>query len=158
MRTRARGALALLTLLLCLTVTGTSGAARAQTTLLNVEDGLMCVLCHEPLALANSPQASAERALAQGLIDKGQSKTQILHAMIAQYGVAVLAKPPASGFDLTVYILPPGIVLAGIVLLAFTLPRWRRRSREAASTPMSSEAALTTADARRLDEDLAAWD
>ncbi|MDQ6607856.1 MAG: cytochrome c-type biogenesis protein CcmH [Actinomycetota bacterium] len=124
----------------------------------DVLNDVMCTSCHEPLALAQSPQAISERSYIRGLIARGDTKPQIENALVAQYGEAVLGKPPASGFNLTVYVLPPALVLAGIAFLAFTLPKWRRRARLAASTPLAAGPALGTADAQRLDEDLARFE
>ena len=50
--------------------------------------------------------------------------------MVAQYGVAVLGKPPASGFNLLVYILPPALLLGGAVLLILHAAEVARRARE----------------------------
>ena len=94
----------------------------------------MCVSCHEPLELVNSPQAISEKATMRGLLAKGLDMSQLKAAMVAQYGQEVLAQPPASGFNLTVCILPPAIFLGGLALLAYTLPKWRERSRRAAAT------------------------
>ena len=70
----------------------------------------------------------------------------------------MLGKPPAHGFNLTVYVLPPAIVLIGLGILAYALPRWRRRSRAARSAASANAPpAPTAADAERLDEDLAAY-
>lgn len=137
-----------------------SFAAPARTSLTAVEGDVMCTSCREPLALAQSPQAIAERAYISKLIAQGQTKQQIERSLVAQYGTAVLAKPPARGFNLIVYILPPALVVAGVVLLAVTLPRWRRRTRATAgaATPLSTLPALSPADATRLDEDLARFD
>ena len=144
----ALGALALIPAL-----TPIATAAPARASLLDIENNVMCVVCNEPLAVANSPQAYQERSLIRGLIAKGETKQQIERALVANYGVAVLGKPPASGFNLTVYVLPPAILVGGIVLLAITLPRWRRRVR--AKAPGSTSAAsLSQADERRLDEEL----
>ena len=135
-----------------------AGAQVAKTSLSDVEDEVMCPSCHEPLALAQSPQANAERNFIRTLIAQGDTKAQIKQSLVGQYGPEVLAKPPASGFNLTVYILPPALLIAGITLLAITLPRWRRRTAaRAAVTPAGAPGgpALTAEDARRLDEDLA---
>jgi cytochrome c-type biogenesis protein CcmH len=138
---------------------GAGAAPIAKTSLSDVEDEVMCPSCHEPLALAQSPQANAERNFIRTLIAQGDTKTQIKQALVSQYGAEVLAKPPASGFNLTVYILPPALLIAGVAILAVTLPRWRRRTAaRAAAAPAGSAAggaALSTEDARRLDEDLA---
>ena len=130
---------------------GSALAASPRASLTDIENDVMCVSCHEPLAVAQSPQAYAERNFIRQLIAQDLSKKQIEHALLAQYGTAVLAKPPAHGFNLTVYVLPPAIVILGLAALAFTLPRWRRRARTPASSPAQR---LDPADAQRLNEDL----
>src|SRR5579875_4039678 len=54
----------------------TAGAATPRTSLLTVEDALICVVCHEPLALAQSPEAQQERAIVEQLINRGETKAQ----------------------------------------------------------------------------------
>src|SRR5438270_3074087 len=107
--------------------------ATARASLTDIENDVMCVSCREPLAVAQSPQALAERNFVRMLIAQGLTKRQVEAALVAQYGPAVLGRPPAHGFNLTVYILPPALVVLGVVLLVVTLPRWRRRSRAAAT-------------------------
>ena len=132
-----------------------SAAAVARASLTDIENDVMCVSCREPLAVAQSPQAESERNFIRHLIAEGQTKAQIEQALVAQYGESVLGKPPADGFNLTVYILPPAIVLIGVAVLAFALPRWRRRARAAADgRPAAPGPALDSADARRLDDEL----
>jgi cytochrome c-type biogenesis protein CcmH len=134
-------------------------AATPRASLTDIENDVMCVSCREPLALAQSPQAIAERGFISSLIAQGQTKAQIERALVAQYGPAVLGKPPAHGFNLTVYVLPPAVLVAGLVTLAIALPRWRRRSRSAAQDRGTQSApALSASDDRRLEEDLARFD
>jgi cytochrome c-type biogenesis protein CcmH len=126
-----------------------------KASLTDIENDVMCVSCREPLAVAQSPQALAERNYIRNLIAKGQTKAQIEQALVAQYGQEVLGKPPAHGFNLTVYILPPVILIVGIGTLLLLLPKWRRRSQANAATRAPiAEPTIATADARRLDEEL----
>lgn len=148
-----RRLLASLVLLALAAAPASAVAAQGRASLTDIENDVMCTSCRESLAVAQSPQAQAERNFIRGLIARGLDKTQIERILVAQYGTAVLARPPAHGFNLTVYILPPAIVVVGLGLLATFLPRWRRRARDESSTGGSH--ALTTADARRLDEELA---
>jgi cytochrome c-type biogenesis protein CcmH len=144
-----------LALALAVAVTGLSGTALAATpraSLTELESQLMCVACHESLAVAQSPESFSERQYIRDLIAQGETAAQIKRNMVEQYGTAVLAVPPASGFNLVVYVLPPVLVALGIVLLAFTVPKWRRRARQIA--PPSGAAPLTPEDAQRLNEDL----
>ena len=132
------------------------GAPKPRASLTDIENDVMCVVCNTPLAVSQSPQADAERQFIRGLIAQGQTKAQIEHALVAQYGQSVLALPPAHGFNLTVYVLPPAILIVGIGALVVVLPRWRRRSRAAPGlAPDAAQAPLDPAAQRRLEEDLA---
>jgi cytochrome c-type biogenesis protein CcmH len=131
-------------------------AAASRASLTDIENDVICVSCHEPLAVAQSPQAQAERNFISQQIAQGQTKPQIERALVAQYGPSVLGKPPAKGFNLTVYVLPPVLMLGGLILLAVALPRWRANTRSA--VPAQAVPALPSEQARRLDEDLARFD
>src|SRR5947209_20345164 len=104
--------------LTCALVPGLSAAAAPRASLSAIENDVMCPSCRESLAVAESPQAYAERNYIRNLIAQGLDKRQIEQNLVGQYGPAVLAKPPASGFDLTVYVLPAAIVALGLTILA----------------------------------------
>src|SRR5947209_12347974 len=123
-------AVALVAALAAAALTPAAIAATPRASLTDIENDVMCVSCREPLAVAQSPQAYAERAFIRSLIAQGLTKTQIERQLVAQYGPAVLGRPPAHGFNLTVYVLPPALLVAGLIILAIVLPRWRRRSQD----------------------------
>lgn len=152
----------LIALLLCATFAlagpTSQAAARSSVSFTQMEQQFMCVACHEALNVAQSQESFSERAYLRLLILQGLSAPQIRTQFVSAYGPAVLASPPASGFNLTIYILPPAIVVIGAVSLAIALPRWRRRTRaeaSAATGPTGGALALSADDTRRLDEDLA---
>lgn len=116
---------------------------------------LMCTLCRESLAVAQSPQSYEERAVVRQYVAAGLTVKQIENRMVAQYGQAVLAKPPAHGFGVLVYIVPPVVVLAGIGLLLYTVPRWRRRTAQAARDGTESAPELSAQESERLNRELA---
>jgi cytochrome c-type biogenesis protein CcmH len=153
--TRFAGAAATLLAIWALTAPiALAGTPHPRASLTDIENDVMCTLCHESLAVAQSPQADAERNYIRGLIAKGETKQQIINNMVAQYGPGVLGKPPASGFNLTVYVLPPAILAVGIGILALTLPRWRRRTRAAKSRSPGHGPDFDPAEAARLDHEL----
>ncbi len=137
--------------------TALAATVTQRASLTDIENDVMCVACRESLAVAQSPQADSERAFIRMLITQGQTKAQIENALVAQYGPAVLGKPPAHGFNLTVYILPPAVLLVGVITLAVALPKWRRRARARAATASTGGPALAPDDARRLDDELARY-
>ncbi len=131
-----------------------SAAVTPRASLTEIESEVMCTACREPLEVAQSPQADSERAYIRGLIAQGETKSQILDNLVAQYGPAVLGKPPAHGFNLTVYVIPVAILALGAAILAFTLPRWRRRTRALARERAPTTPPLDAADAQRLEQEL----
>jgi cytochrome c-type biogenesis protein CcmH len=132
----------------------TALAAPAPKTSLNaVESEVMCVSCGVPLAIAESPQADAERREIVRLIKQGKTKDEIKDSLVDTYGDRVLADPKKSGFGLAAYLVPIAIVLIALIAGAIFLPKWKNRER-AGSQPDTGER-LTEADAERLDRDLA---
>jgi cytochrome c-type biogenesis protein CcmH len=158
MTRRAPAVGALLLVLWLAAAMGLAATAQAATTpktsYLQVVDDVMCVVCHEPLGVAQSPEAFQERSYIRQLIAQGKTRKEIENDLVQQYGPAVLSRPPAHGVNLLVYIVPPLVVIVGIVLVATFIPRWRRRARQNGSDTTSVPAALDPADAKRLNEDL----
>lgn len=158
MTARARS-LALCAALALLAAGTCAAAARAtpRASLPTIERQVMCVTCKIPLNVAQSPQADRERAFIQSLIDRGGDEASIKRALVGQYGPTVLALPSDSGFDAAAYLVPLAAVLVLLAALIVLLPRWRRRAREQAERATPA-AALSTADAQRLDADLERFD
>jgi cytochrome c-type biogenesis protein CcmH len=131
---------------------------RPRTTLPIIERQVMCVTCKIPLMVAESPQAKLEREYIQGLINEGQDEAEVKRSLVAQYGPTVLGLPSTHGFDLAAYLVPLAVVLALLATLAVLLPRWRRHARAQAAIGSPAAATLNSADAARLDSDLARFD
>jgi cytochrome c-type biogenesis protein CcmH len=131
-------------------------APRPGVSFNSIEAQVMCDTCNVPLNVADSPRADQERREIHRLIDQGLTTRQILDRLKSEYGPDVLGLPQGHGFSLAAYLVPIAVVAALLALLLAVLPRWRRRPR--AEAPAAAEAALTVADSRRLEEDLARYD
>ncbi|HEV3000181.1 MAG TPA: cytochrome c-type biogenesis protein CcmH [Solirubrobacteraceae bacterium] len=142
---------------LALALASPASAAEPRTSLPDVEDEVMCVLCNVPLNVADEPQADRQRAFIRRLVDQGLTKDEIKDRLVAEYGDEVLAMPEDDGFGVAAYAVPIAIVLAMLAGAALIVPRWRRREPAAAGTPPAAPAA-TQAELRRLDEDLARYE
>jgi cytochrome c-type biogenesis protein CcmH len=153
-RRRVLATLLLAAALLAAPTVTAAAATHARASLLDVENDVMCVVCNEPLAVSDSPEAYQERNFIRKLIARGETKAQIERQLVVQYGPGVLGKPPAHGFNLTVYVLPPAIVVLGLAILFFTLPRWRRRAQASRAQPIAEAATLDPGEERRLEEEL----
>jgi cytochrome c-type biogenesis protein CcmH/NrfF len=140
-------------------VPATALAAAPRASFNDVEDEVMCDTCNVPLNIAESDRADQERVAIRRLIARGLTKQQILAELERTYGPGILAKPQDSGFSLAVWWVPVAVVAGLLALLAALLPRWRRRGREGGDEPDQPQApTLSSAEARRLDEDLARYD
>lgn len=147
-----------LAMALCLVAPASSAAADCpKTSLADVEDEVMCVVCGTPLALATeAPQANRERALIQRLVGECQSKEQIKERLVAEYGERVLSTPDDSGFDLAAYAVPGLAVLVGAVAIGAAALRWRRRRSPADALPSAPAPAGEAS--RRLQSDLDSYE
>lgn len=135
--------------------TTTAPAPSAQVNLADIESEVMCVTCKIPLNVAEGQQPTRQREFIRALIARGLDEQQIKAELVAEYGPNVLALPDDGGFGLTAYAVPialGALLLAGLGLI---VPRWRRR---AAGAPPAAAAALSDADATRLDADLRRYD
>ncbi|HWH19855.1 MAG TPA: cytochrome c-type biogenesis protein CcmH [Solirubrobacterales bacterium] len=140
------------------TLEPTVAAAASLRTILNeIEEEVMCPVCGTLLALAESPQATREKAFVEKLVKQGQGKDEIKEALVAQYCDAVLAEPKGSGFSLSAYVVPIVAFAVAVVLLAFAVWRWRKAagSREERKPEVEGPSAE---DRERLDADLARYD
>jgi cytochrome c-type biogenesis protein CcmH/NrfF len=144
----------LLVLLVLLAVPAIAAAAPPRTTLPDVEDEVMCPVCGVPLELAEAPQADRQREFIRSLIAQGATKEQVKRRLVDQYGPGVIAEPRREGFEATAWLVPLGLGAAALAGVGWALVRWRRRPR----VPLPAPAPLSTADARRLDDDLARHD
>ncbi len=131
-------------------------AAAPQASLTDIEDEVMCPICGTPLNLADSPQAERERAFIRERIDRGDSKQEIIDALVDEYGSEVLATPEDHGFDLAAWIVPAGGLAVAAVALFIGVRRWRRR--DGPPPPAGREAGLDPEDAERLSSDIARYD
>jgi cytochrome c-type biogenesis protein CcmH/NrfF len=131
-------------------------AATPKTSATDIEDEVMCVACGVPLDIAESPQATRERAYIRNLVAQGKTKDQVKSALVATYGDRVLATPKDSGFGLAAYLVPIAIALLAIVAGLVFVPRWRNGRPDGEIAPEGPR--LSDADAQRVAEDLARYE
>jgi cytochrome c-type biogenesis protein CcmH len=149
--------LTLLALLALVAAPATAMAAQPRASFNDLEDEVMCDVCGVPLNIAESPRAEQQRQEIKGMIARGLTKKQIKAELVARYGPSILATPEDHGFALAAYLVPIAVLLAALAALAIALPRWRRRRPPPGDDDAGGEdgPALSAADTRRLDDDLA---
>jgi len=86
-----------------------------SNSLYDISDELMCPVCQgQTVAESNSKLAISMREVIKSKLKNGESKEQILSYFVKQYGDNILAKPPLKGFNMLLWLVPPGILLISI--------------------------------------------
>ena len=122
----------------------------------DLEAELVCPVCETTLDQSNAPVAERMKAFIRERIAAGDSEQEIKDALVAQFGPAVLAKPPGGGFGLLAWLIPLAAGAAGVVVVAMLIRGWSRRRAPADET--ASDEPLDAALERRVDDELARYD
>jgi cytochrome c-type biogenesis protein CcmH len=114
-----------------------------------LEGEVMCPVCGTTLDQSNSPAAQQIKRVIANRIAAGDTRSQIKDRLVAEYGDAILAAPPRTGFGLLAWWLPIAGIVAAAAVVGVGAWRWSRR-REPAPAPVPLDPALE----RRLDDEL----
>lgn len=111
----------------------------------------MCGDCQRlPLATCTCDFAATTRARMRERLRAGVPEETIVQDYVNRYGPAALAVPPDAGHNRGVYILPIAAMLAGAVVGAKLIQRWRARAVE---TPSAYAAMNNGTHTARVDDD-----
>ena len=95
----------------------------------SIEATLKCPSCLD-LSVAQSTSASslAVRAYVDHHLNQGWSDAQIVRALEARYGNAILLVPPGGGLSALLWIVPLLLIVVIVAIVASFVTRQRRRS------------------------------
>ena len=124
-----------------------------------VESGLVCTTCHEPLDESSSPLAQQMKAFIRAKLAAGWTEKQIDDHFVAELGPQVLATPRTSGFDLLAWLLPFATIVFGAAAIGVGARAWlKNRDERSPEDEASSEPALPPSLELRVDQELARFD
>ena len=119
---------ALAILLSSCTVIGNSDVPDVERRAQRLNETIMCPVCPgESIDQSANPLADQMRAIVYEKINDGWTDRQIEGFFVERYGASVLLQPPAEGFSLAAWIVPPVAFALAVVSLLLTL-RWMRMS------------------------------
>jgi cytochrome c-type biogenesis protein CcmH len=142
--------------LLALALVPAAGAAD-RPSLAKLEGEVMCPVCGTTLDQSDSPAVLQIERFIKRRIAAGDTEAEIKHALVANYGDAILASPPKHGFGLLAWWVPLGGILAAAGLLGWGVWRWSH-AREPEPAAATAGAPLDPALDRRLDDELKRFD
>ncbi|MBI2504502.1 MAG: cytochrome c-type biogenesis protein CcmH [Candidatus Latescibacteria bacterium] len=124
-------------LLLMFLMAGAAAPASLEEQARELERQLIAPCCwRQPVADHLSGEADRMRGEISALLQEGKSQEEVLNFYVAQYGQAILAKPPYRGFNLLAYVLPGFFLLvlgSGLGWIAI-------RSRQRPAAPLEEAA------------------
>lgn len=108
-----------------------------------VASNLRCPVC-QGLSILDSPSELAQDMvrLVREQVAAGRTTAEIESTFVNSYGEWVLLKPPAHGVNLTVWLGPFLLLIAGGAVLYVAVRRWVRRGGEAMAAPTGTAADL----------------
>jgi len=114
---------------------------------------LYCPVCEStPLDVCPTQACKEWRDLIRTMLIEGKTEDEILQHFVDQYGARVLAEPPKEGFFWLIYLLPPAVILIGVVVLFRSLKEW---TKPKTAVPASGAAQVQKDDyVSRLEEEL----
>lgn len=93
-------------------------------------DQLMCLCgCGSSVTSCNMLECSHSGPARQKLlamVNAGMSDQAILDAFVQQYGLQILVRPPAQGFNLLGYVMPFAGILVGLAFVWWVIKRFRK--------------------------------
>ena len=115
-----------------------------------IDEMLVAPCCFtQQVSVHQSSAAEEVKADVRRRLAAGEARQQILDAYVAQYGKHILAEPPARGFDLVLYVVPPIALVGSLGLIALLIRRFSRSPAVATPEPPASGE-----DQARLDDEL----
>ncbi len=113
-------ALAVILILIPSTIVGAQDESPITDDEVNaLAEELYCPVCENvPLDVCPTKACAQWRDLIREKMELGWSEKQIKEFFAEQYGDQVLAVPPRRGFNWLIYVLPPLVVLIGMVVVA----------------------------------------
>ncbi|MDT8380954.1 MAG: cytochrome c-type biogenesis protein CcmH [Brevefilum sp.] len=119
-----------LSLFVCLSLFLPAEAVRGQTDIPTDDDvnriakQLYCPVCENvPLDECTTEACQQWRDLIRQQLSDGWTEDEILAYFVAQFGDKVLGEPPRRGLNWVLYLIPPLVILTGIILLINRLRR-----------------------------------
>jgi len=140
-------------LLAMLLIAPAARASERHPSQAELEGEVMCPVCGTTLDQSDSPAARQIKRVIAERIAAGDTKSEIKNGLVAEYGTAILAAPPHSGFGLLAWWLPVGGILAAAAVVGLGAWRWSRGREDDVVAPR-----LDPALERRVDDELARWD
>ena len=131
-------------LLLLLAISSLALAADRNERMRELTPKFMCICggCNQVLMNCNHIGCPSREAMLKDIgkrVDQGDNNDGVVEYFIDKYGTSVLSAPPASGFNLTAWVMPFAALAIGALVAVYFLRQFR--ARWAGAAPANSDLA-----------------
>ena len=113
---------------------------------------MYCPVCENiPLDVCPTKACADWRETIREKLAAGWTDQQIMDYFVTQYGERVLANPSARGFNILLWVIPPVVLVGGVIFLWFF---FRRAARQASLAPPAEPTAPTDKYVAELEKEL----
>jgi cytochrome c-type biogenesis protein CcmH len=107
---------------------------------------LFCPVCENtPLDVCETQACKQWRELIRLKLSEGWTEEEIKQYFVDNYGARVLSEPPREGFNLLAYLVPPTLILIGLIILLRAFKEWKK-VRELPDAPQKTTVNSVSAD------------
>ena len=129
----------LLVFLLLLSAVGLAADRNERMRELTPKFMCVCGGCNQVLMNCNHIGCPSREAMLKDIgkrVDQGDSNDGVVEYFIDKYGTSVLSAPPASGFNLTAWVMPFAALGVGLVVAILFLRRFKAAQSPASAGPV----------------------
>ena len=103
---------------------GNSGNGGTEAEIRAIEEMFVAPCCYrQQISIHDSREAASMRSEVRSMVMAGKTREQIRAVFVNKYGTRILAAPPATGFFLLAYLLPPFALGCGALAAGFFVQR-----------------------------------
>jgi cytochrome c-type biogenesis protein CcmH len=108
----------------------------------------------EPVATHISPAAEKIKKQIRVMLEQGMPEEEIMDAFVKEYGVQILANPPAKGFFLNLYVIPPLVIIVFAIFVILVIRKWVKAGRQKEKTGGPEKIEVSSSEEKLLEEEM----
>jgi cytochrome c-type biogenesis protein CcmH/NrfF len=139
--------------LVCLLFPAPAVAVVTKAQIKDISGELVCYCgcANKVVATCGCGTADEIEADIRAQLEAGKTREQIIAAYVAKHGEQGLATPVPEGFNVTAWIMPIVVLIAGGLVIRTVTVRWRERGRAKEAGRVQSDAPPAPADVKHGD-------
>ena len=130
------------------TMTFSSGKEQFEERFKKLSNELRCPTC-QGLSVKDSEAGFSKsiKGKISELMKQGKSDEEIMEYFVKRYGEWILRSPPASGFNMVLWILPGAAIITGLIWVLYSSKKWVEK-------PTKQMTRLTPEEEQKIKDDL----